>query len=758
MEKRNPSSLPVDYVRAGLALIPIPRGMKSPQITGWQLEDNAIRSEEAAASISSGNFGLAHRWCRTCAVDIDDYSKASEWLAMHGIDTEALLLAEDAVQIKSGRPNRAKLLYRLPEEVEWLPTFKPDQVGLELRCASRDGTTTVQDVLPPSIHPETGKPYEWAGSGDWRHLPILPSSMLNLWQSLSIPRAAQPKVELAPQSSHEIAEGGRNEHLTKLAGALRRKGMELPTIEAALLAENANKCRPPLPETEVRGVAKSIMRYAPSQDSRELVKRCAPEPLRRPVPPPHPYPLDELGGLLKPAAEAIRRVIQAPEAIIGGSLLAAASLATQALADVHLDGRVYCLSLWFLNVAESGERKSAVDNEVMRAAREHERAMSRSYEDELLTHDAEIMEWNARREQAKKDATKSKGRGLAESIVDLGAQPLAPLIPRLTAADFTAEGLFKLLQAGYPSIGAFTDEAAQVFGGHGMQKETVMRTAGALCRLWDNGELDRVRSGDGAQKLYGRRFAMHLLAQPVIAERAFSDGILSDQGFLPRCLIAWPAGTAGTRSYCAESLRDDVSMRLLFDTLLSRHRHPMRFQEGQRQALEPRILTLTPEANAHWRALEAMVEASMAPGKPFASVKAWASKTSAQVIRIAGVLTLVENAEAKQIDGPTMARASELGLWHLNEAFRLKGMAEVSPEVLDAEALLQWCHETGRVHLYSTVALNRGPTRIREGGKFRAAMKVLEVSGWAHATDGPMTLDGKLRRSVWQIVPAGEGR
>jgi hypothetical protein len=63
-----------------------------------------------------------------------------------------LLGAEDAVQISSGRVNRAKLVYRLPDGVIYLPTLdlrKSHGIGLELRCAQKDGTVTVTDVLPP---------------------------------------------------------------------------------------------------------------------------------------------------------------------------------------------------------------------------------------------------------------------------------------------------------------------------------------------------------------------------------------------------------------------------------------------------------------------------------------------------------------------------------------------------------------------------------------------------------------------------------
>ncbi len=481
-----------------------------------------------------------------------------------------------------------------------------------------------------------------------------------------------------------------------------------------------------------------------------------PEPLRRPTPPPEAYPSAELGEVLRPAAEAIRRVIQAPEAIIGGALLAAASLAAQALANVVIDDRSIPLSLWLLNVAESGERKSAVDNEVMRAAREHERELADLYDAEKLTHDAALAEYSARCEAAKADFKKSKGKGLAEALEELGPPPPAPLIPRVTAADFTAEGLFKLLAAGYPSIGAFTDEAALVFGGHGMTKETVMRTAGALCRLWDRGELDRVRSGDGAQKLYGRRFAMHLLAQPIIARRALSDDVLAGQGFLARCLLAWPHGTAGSRPYVAESLGTDPAILQLRARLLRLHRESLPLADGKTQELAPRALSLTTEAFNQWRELHDAIEEGTAEGGPFAQVKPWASKTAEQALRIAGVLAMTENSAARQIEVETIRRAGELALWHLSESVRLAGTAELSLEVRNAEALLGWCHETGRQYLYSRAALRLGPSCIRERKLFSNAMAVLEEAGWALPVEGGMELDGARRRDVWRITPASE--
>ena len=58
--------------------------------------------------------------------------------------------------------------------------------------------------------------------------------------------------------------GGRNIALTSIAGRLRGDGANETTILAQLLQINDLQCRPPLPISEVRTIAKSVARYAPN--------------------------------------------------------------------------------------------------------------------------------------------------------------------------------------------------------------------------------------------------------------------------------------------------------------------------------------------------------------------------------------------------------------------------------------------------------------------------------------------------------------
>jgi hypothetical protein len=179
---------------------------------------------------------------------------------------------------------------------------------------------------------------------------------------------------------------------------------------------------------------------------------------------------------------------------------------------------------------------------------------------------------------------------------------------------------------------------------------------------------------------------------------------------------------------------------------------PYPLADGTRNELEPRALGLAPDAAALWVRFQNATERELAEGGKYASVRAWAAKAGAQVLRVAGVLTLVDNPDARAIARETIARACELVLWHLGEAVRIVGTSAIPPEVQDAEALLDWCHKTGRKLLHSRAALRLGPYRVRTRQAFDAAMQELERSGWAVPVEGGAKVDGKQRRRVWCIV------
>lgn len=117
-------------------------------------------------------------------------------------------------------------------------------------------------VAPPSVKEKNGKEYTYR----WLAKPPLaplPPSILKLMgnHERKAPAAPLPAI---------IAEGRRDELLTSLAGSMRRRGASEDAILAALLEENATRCRPPLPEKQLEKIARSIARKAPAGHDEHL--------------------------------------------------------------------------------------------------------------------------------------------------------------------------------------------------------------------------------------------------------------------------------------------------------------------------------------------------------------------------------------------------------------------------------------------------------------------------------------------------------
>jgi hypothetical protein len=437
----------------------------------------------------------------------------------------------------------------------------------------------------------------------------------------------------------------------------------------------------------------------------------------------------------------------------GQSVLAAASLAVQAHADVEIDGRRELLSLYAFTVGDSGERKGAVDDQALAAHKEHERAAFDAYRWQLATHEIDFEAHAARRRAISRE--KDAG-AIRAALEELGAPPAAPAEPILLAAAPTIEGVHKLYASGRSSIGLFHSDAGEFLGGHAMNDENRMKSAAGLSRLWDCGEFDRIRAGDGLHKYFGRRLASHLMVQSVVAERVLSDEILVRQGLMARALIAWPASTIGDRPYVSVDLTRDpalLSYRARMQQLL---KLAPSYREGTTNELEPRVIVLTAEARAEWIEIHDAIEADQRDGGAWASVRAWASKAAAQALRIAGVLTLTENPDAGVIDPEAIRRAAALVDHYLREAERLVGTASVSAEIRNAEALRDWCHRERITSLHSCAALQRGPSCIRSVDAFDRAIAVLERTNWAAQLEDGSVVDGKKRHRAWAIRRAAQ--
>jgi len=223
----------------GLALVSIEPGEKAPKGMGWNKPGGYLTSADTAEAFwqthPHHNLGVVLGPSRICSLDVDDVQWTRHVLyELLGLDLDAMALVFPTVV---GNPARFRVLFQVPEGVElnrhslaWPNENDPDgtiykALTAKARAAKAAGDVEgeaaakveseqykrftvlelraglVQDVLPPSIHPGTGKPYAWRTPPNATEgLPVLPADLLAIWQNWDIfKRDAEAACPWAPK-------------------------------------------------------------------------------------------------------------------------------------------------------------------------------------------------------------------------------------------------------------------------------------------------------------------------------------------------------------------------------------------------------------------------------------------------------------------------------------------------------------------------------------------------------------------------------
>ena len=450
---------------------------------------------------------------------------------------------------------------------------------------------------------------------------------------------------------------------------------------------------------------------------------------------PEPYPLDALPCKIRDAVQETVGFAQYPVALAACSALSVLSLAGQALADVRRDEKLDgATSLYFLVIAESGERKTSADNFYMTAVYDFDKRMREENKEPLAKYRADLEIFDATRQglKARLAAAKKKGNS------DIGAEnelrslevkaPKPPLFPQIVYSDATPEALGIGLAEKWPSAGVISAEAGIVFGSHGMGKDSVMRNLALLNTLWDGKTFKVDRTVAKSYILEGARLSMGLAVQAGTVRAFFENckGLARDTGFAARFLIAWPESTQGTRFYIEPPTGWPclAAFHRRIDAMLSQTPQI----EGNGLVLP--MLELSPEAKAKWIKFHDDVERELAPNGEMTETRDVASKAADNVARLAALFHLFEQGSPTgQIGAEHIASAATIVSWHLYEARRFLGEVAVPSHADDAIKLdawlVSWCLQNGKTEVTTTEVLQRGPNAIRRKHALDAALHML---------------------------------
>jgi hypothetical protein len=197
-------------------------------------------------------------------VDID--ARNGGWGSIERLKAEGKFLPDNTIQVNTSgeRMNTGRHYYfRYPAGAEVLPGLNGAWPGIDIKS---DGGYV---AVPPSTHP-TGIIYDHVKACQEVELADLPDWILEKMQQS---RSSEGKRGLSDMDRAEsgmgskIREGGRNTHLTRVAGWLRREGHPPESILATVWEVNRTLCAPPVSEKEVKRIVWSVTRYAPNPEA-----------------------------------------------------------------------------------------------------------------------------------------------------------------------------------------------------------------------------------------------------------------------------------------------------------------------------------------------------------------------------------------------------------------------------------------------------------------------------------------------------------
>lgn len=172
----------------GMSIVPLPPRSKRPLTENWGnlVISDADEARRYYSAHPDHNLGVALGPSRVCSFDVDDLEATRLIFTEFGWNLDELCEQYPTIQ---GSPGGFRVMFRVPDgaQLQYHALRWPKQDGSghsviwEIRAAD---TQQRQDVLPPSIHPDTGKPYIWltrpsAAAG----LPPPPDYLLALWSN-----------------------------------------------------------------------------------------------------------------------------------------------------------------------------------------------------------------------------------------------------------------------------------------------------------------------------------------------------------------------------------------------------------------------------------------------------------------------------------------------------------------------------------------------------------------------------------------------
>jgi hypothetical protein len=440
--------------------------------------------------------------------------------------------------------------------------------------------------------------------------------------------------------------------------------------------------------------------------------------------------------LINAGVDEVRANVKAPIPLIFSSALTAMSVGLQGLFDVRkpLGGSVPC-SLMILTIANSGERKSTVENIFLAGVRKFQNQMLERYESDLSVWRNQLKIWELKDKAIQKAIATLAVKGMVTTEAEnrlcehSGTAPKRPRKFKMLYEDTTSQALFRGLHQDLPSAGLISGEGLGVLNGPALNDLPKQNS------LWSGDPIAVDRVTAESFQLDEARLTVAMMVQEsgfksymqVRGEAARGSGLWA------RFLVCQPKSTQGSRQVEGVTISREHSEKFA-DRLADYVERNVELLDR----IKPQrvIVAFSPEAAQRWVSLSNEIESQISPDGRLNSASDHASKLADNVARLAALFHCFENFEG-DISLSTLNLAINVGNWYSSEFLKLfdaKGEGEI-----DADELFDWLKKQSFINgpsMRKNIVRQYGPNRVRDKRRLDNALEVLQVRGVVNKTYG----------------------
>lgn len=479
------------------------------------------------------------------------------------------------------------------------------------------------------------------------------------------------------------------------------------------------------------------------------------------------FPVEVLPGDVRAFVNAIAEESQTPHDL---AAMAALGVLSAAAMDTEVDCGLWTeesLGLYLLTAMPSGDRKSTVLRAALAPLRELERSRqenARPVVDEERTR-RDVLE--VRKKKLTKEAgekTSADDRKLAEAelaevderLRDIGE----PTLPRLLADDLTPESLAGLL-AQQGQIAVIAAESAFLDNLSGRYSENGGANLHLVCACYQGEATSIDRRNRDPEILPRPLLSVSLSIQPHVMGAIVAHPTARAQGLVSRFAYSMPRSMLGRRNIDAPKASEAIHEKWAncVNCVSSTVEETRRNVDNASHCVSnvsttdkrfSRPLSLSQSAIALLSSLRADHEPRLSEDGDLRPIMDWANRHPGRIVRIAGLLHLIEGDPSEPISVETMVRALEIGDYLLAHAIA----ALTGPDPLTVRAL-QWLR--GRITV-TTRELQRGPLGSRGTAEDAATLASVLVE---HGALRPVTTGhsgpGRPASPVFEVRPQVRG-